>query len=36
MGEDRAEEFGKRNAVPEEALVRGRITRVTALADISG
>ena len=35
MGADRAEAFGKRNAVPEEYLVRGRITRVTALAAVS-
>jgi PPOX class probable F420-dependent enzyme len=36
MGEDAAEAFGKRNAVPGEFLVRGRITRVTARADVSG
>lgn len=36
MGEDAAEEFGRRNAVPGEYLVRGRITKVTAYADISG
>lgn len=36
MGEDKAEEFGRRNAVPGELLVRGRITRVTAYADLSG
>jgi PPOX class probable F420-dependent enzyme len=35
MGDDAAEAFGHRNAVPGEYLVRGRITRVTALADIS-
>jgi PPOX class probable F420-dependent enzyme len=35
MGADRAEEFGRRNAVPGELLVRGRITKVTALAEIS-
>ena len=35
MGEDAAEEFGRRNAVPGELLVRGRITRVTALAEIT-
>jgi PPOX class probable F420-dependent enzyme len=36
MGEERGIEFGKRNAVPGiEYLVRGRITRVTARADIS-
>jgi PPOX class probable F420-dependent enzyme len=36
MGKDQAEEFGKRNAVPGELLVRGRITKVTAQAEISG
>jgi PPOX class probable F420-dependent enzyme len=35
MGEERAEEFGKRNAVPGELLVRGRITRVNAQAELS-
>ncbi|TDC10184.1 PPOX class F420-dependent oxidoreductase [Actinomadura bangladeshensis] len=30
MGADRAEEFGARNAVPTEYLVRARITRVVA------
>lgn len=35
VGEDRAEEFGTRNAVPDEYLVRGRIDRVTAQAAIS-
>ena len=35
MGADKAEAFGKRNAVPGEYLVRGRITRVTAYGDIS-
>ncbi|SFE22303.1 PPOX class probable F420-dependent enzyme [Actinacidiphila alni] len=30
MGQDKAEEFGARNAVAGEYLVRGRITRVTA------
>lgn len=30
MGPERAEEFGARNAVPGEYLVRGRIDRVTA------
>jgi PPOX class probable F420-dependent enzyme len=29
MGEDRAEEFGRRNAIPGEILVRVRPTRVT-------
>ncbi|SRR6266545_3885897 len=36
MGKDKGEEFGKRNAVPGELLVRGRITKITALAEISG
>ncbi len=35
MGEDRAEEFGARNAVPGEYLVRARIDRVTAERDVS-
>ncbi|HEY6480526.1 MAG TPA: PPOX class F420-dependent oxidoreductase [Streptosporangiaceae bacterium] len=35
MGADRAEEFGARNAVPGELLVRIRPTRVTAQAQIS-
>jgi len=35
MGEEAAEAFGRRNAVPGELLVRGRITKVTALAEIS-
>jgi PPOX class probable F420-dependent enzyme len=35
MGEDVAEQFGRRNAVPGEYLVRGRITQVTALANLS-
>lgn len=35
MGEDAAEAFGRRNAVPGELLVRGRITKVVALADIA-
>ena len=35
MGADRAEEFGRRNAVPEEFLVRVRIDKVNAVADIS-
>jgi PPOX class probable F420-dependent enzyme len=36
MGADAAEAFGKRNAVPGELLIRGRITHVTALAAIAG
>lgn len=35
MGEQDAEEFGKRNGVPGELLVRGRITKVVARADIA-
>ncbi|GAA3532397.1 PPOX class F420-dependent oxidoreductase [Amycolatopsis ultiminotia] len=36
MGEANAEAYGKRNAVPEESLVRARITKVLARADIAG
>ena len=36
MGADRAEEFGRRNAVAGELLVRLRPTKVIALADMSG
>lgn len=35
MGEDRAEEFGRRNGVPGEVVVRLVPTKLTALADIS-
>jgi hypothetical protein len=35
MGVDRAEEFGRRNAVPGELLVRIRPSKVLAYADIS-
>lgn len=35
MGEDQAESFGRRNAVEGELLVRGRITKVIAQAEIS-
>ncbi|OBJ48051.1 PPOX class F420-dependent oxidoreductase [Mycobacterium sp. 1423905.2] len=35
MGADRAEEFGRRNAVPEEIVVRLRPTKVIAAFDIS-
>ena len=35
MGADRAEEFGRRNSVEGEFLVRARITKVNAVADIS-
>ena len=36
MGEDRAEEFGNRNGVPGELVVRLTPTKVTALDDVSG
>jgi len=36
MGADRAEEFGHRNAVPGELLVRLRPERVIAAADVAG
>ncbi|MEW1718102.1 PPOX class F420-dependent oxidoreductase [Streptomyces sp. NPDC093109] len=36
MGEDRAAEFGRRNAVPGELVVRVRVERVTAYADMAG
>ena len=35
MGADQAEAFGRRNAVPGELLVRVRIDRVVAQADIA-
>jgi PPOX class probable F420-dependent enzyme len=35
MGAEVAEAFGLRNAVPGESLVRGRITRVLAQAEVS-
>ncbi|MDR7304050.1 PPOX class F420-dependent oxidoreductase [Haloactinomyces albus] len=35
MGAEHAEEFGRRNAIAGEYLVRGRITGVTALAGIA-
>jgi PPOX class probable F420-dependent enzyme len=35
MGADVAEAFGKRNAVPGELLVRGRVTKVTAQAGLA-
>ena len=35
MGADRAEEFGRRNGVPGELVVRITPTKLTALADIS-
>jgi PPOX class probable F420-dependent enzyme len=36
MGQERAEEFGRRNAVPGELVVRVTPTRVLAQADITG
>ena len=36
MGEDRAEEFGKRNAVPGELVVRLRPTKVIAAFNMTG
>jgi hypothetical protein len=36
MGADRAEEFGRRNAVPGELLVRLHPERVIATADVAG
>ena len=36
MGADRAEEFGRRNAVPGELLVRLRPKRVIATAELAG
>ena len=36
MGSDRAEEFGRRNAVPGELLVRLHPERVIASADVAG
>lgn len=35
MGADRAEEFGRRNAVPSELLVRITVEHVVAVADLS-
>lgn len=35
MGEDRAEEFGRRNGVPGELLVRVRPTKVVAFRDVA-
>lgn len=35
MGAEQANAYGKRNAVPEELLVRARITKVVALAEIA-
>lgn len=35
MGEEAGEAFGKRNAVPSELLIRARITKVVAQAEIA-
>jgi PPOX class probable F420-dependent enzyme len=35
MGADKAEAFGRRNAVPGELLIRARITKVVALAELA-
>jgi len=35
MGEERAEEYGRRNGVPGELLVRVRPTHIVAMADLS-
>jgi PPOX class probable F420-dependent enzyme len=35
MGAERGEEFGRRNAVPEEVLVRGRVLKVNALGALA-
>lgn len=35
MGEDQAEQFGKRNAVPGEYLVRAKITKVVGHAELA-
>jgi hypothetical protein len=36
MGSERAEEFGRRNAVPGELLIRVRVDRVIAETDVAG
>ncbi|MFJ9412914.1 PPOX class F420-dependent oxidoreductase [Streptomyces sp. NPDC101227] len=36
MGEDRAEEYGARNGVPGELVVRVRIDKAVAIADLAG
>jgi PPOX class probable F420-dependent enzyme len=35
MGEERSEEYGRRNGVPGELLVKLRPTKITAMADIA-
>jgi hypothetical protein len=36
MGKDQAEQFGRRNAVAGELLVRLRSSRIVAVADLAG
>ena len=36
MGEDRAEEYGRRNGVPGKLVVQIRPQRVVAMVDIAG
>lgn len=36
MGEDRAEEFGNRNGVPGEVVVRMQVEKIVARDDITG
>lgn len=36
MGEERAEEFGARNGVPGELLVRVRVEKIVAISDLAG
>jgi PPOX class probable F420-dependent enzyme len=36
MGEERAEEYGRRNSVPPELVVRVKVERVVAAKDIAG
>jgi hypothetical protein len=36
MGQERGEEFARRNAVPGELLVRATITNVIAIGEIAG
>jgi hypothetical protein len=36
MGQDRAAEFGKRNGIPGELVVRLRPTKVNVVFDMSG
>lgn len=36
MGQERAEEYGRRNGVPGELLVRLRVGKVIAFKDVAG